>query len=53
MSAASLLLTLLLSAVVPTTEAIFFFQDLKPASYRMGDLIDVHVGQLHSETSAN
>ena len=29
-------------------EAIFFFQDMRPASYQEGEVLDIHVGQLFS-----
>ena len=50
-SLATLLSVLLLT--MPKVEAIFFFQDLKPANYRKGDMLDIHVGNLYSKTSAN
>ena len=31
-----------------TANSKFFFEDLKPKSYRNGDVLDIHVGQLWS-----
>ena len=35
-----------------SANAIFFFQDMKPQSYKDNDILDLHVGELWSKKSS-
>ena len=43
---------LLAASLATSANAIFFFQDMKPKSYKRGDVLDIHAGQLWTAKSS-